>query len=199
MSEWCLCWHLCCLRQQFLVSLLIQGRVFALKAALNFLWMVERIRCDPGWGVTFASQTLHMHVHVHILDGNPGEMFGGSALVPSLCWLMQYLEISLHRRRFWLNGSCFFPFSPLVLARGSDSGFLQRIRWQSWLSPVYCCCCYISIVAMQVWSIAWRMKLLIKTQLLVSSFLLLAYGWSYDLIIWDKLMRVTHQARYVVP
>lgn len=55
------------------LSLLIQGRVFALKAALNFLWMGETIRCDPGWGLIFASQMLQMHVHVCVCDILPIE------------------------------------------------------------------------------------------------------------------------------
>lgn len=84
---------------------------------------------------------------------NQGECLMDRFLVSSLCFLIQYLKISVHH-----------------------FGFLQSIRWQSWLSPVYYyyyCCCYISIIIMSVWSFAWKMKL----QLLVSSFIsLLAYG-----------------------
>lgn len=158
------------------LSWLIQVRVLALKAALNFLWIAETIRCDLGWRVPFASQTFHMHTHVHM------HIYTG--------WKTRG---NVWRIGLW-SWSNTWRFHCITL------GF-----WQSWLSPVCCCCCCcccISIITMWVWSIAWRMKLLVKTQLLVSSFIiLLACGCCDEVmtLLSDELMPVTHKPRYVVP
>lgn len=148
-------------------SLLIQVHVFALKAALHFLWMGETIRWDPaeGWPLPHRRFTCTC---IYRLHGEAGEMFGGSVCGPSTLFpdaIPQDFTASL----------CFPAKHQMTIV------IVSRL-----LSLLYLYYYYVSMIYCLENETARQNT--VACIIIYHSFSLWRLWWSYDLIIWDELI-----------